>query len=169
MKAQRTIEKPAEIRGRGLFTGEEVSLRFKPAPPDSGVTFVRLDTQSPTRISAHVNNVTKRARRTALRNGTHAIETVEHCMAALHGLGIDNIEIEMFGGELPGGDGSSLFFVEAITNAGITDQSSQRKPLVIQDTIRVADGDAELIAVPTDNECLDVLYDLDYGPESDIP
>jgi len=169
LKAQQTIEKPAEIRGRGLFTGQEVSLRFKPAAPDTGVTFVRLDTDSPCRISAHVNNVTKRLRRTALRNGTHAVETVEHCMAALHGLGIDNVEIEMFGGELPGGDGSSQLFVDAITEAGITDQNSERKPLVIEDTIRVSEGNAELIAVPSDSDALDVLYDLDYGPESDIP
>lgn len=169
MTAQRTIEKPAEIRGRGLFTGDEVSLRFKPAPPDSGIIFVRLDTQIPTRIKAHVRNVTKRARRSALRNGTHAIETVEHCLAALHGLGIDNIEIELNAGELPGGDGSSQCFVDAIEEAGIVEQSAHRRPIVISETIRVADGGAELIAVPGPTDRLDILYDLDYGPESDIP
>ncbi|MBK8270806.1 MAG: UDP-3-O-[3-hydroxymyristoyl] N-acetylglucosamine deacetylase [Planctomycetes bacterium] len=169
MSAQQTIESQTEIRGRGLFTGEEATLRFKPAPPDSGITFIRLDGPAPARIKAHVSNVTKRARRTALRNGTLAIETVEHCLAALHGLGIDNLEVELHGGELPGGDGSSLCFVEAIKSAGIREQESARVPLKITETIRVSEGDAELIAVPSDIETLDILYDLDYGPASAIP
>src|SRR5205085_1152909 len=117
-KPQCTIEKPAEISGRGLFTGEDVTVRFKPALPDSGIWFVRSDTPGPVRISAHVSNVTKRMRRTSLRNGTASIETVEHCLAALHGLGIDNLEIELHGGELPAGDGSSRLFVEVLSSAG---------------------------------------------------
>lgn len=169
MKAQQTIEKPAEIQGRGLFTGEEVSLRFKPAPPDTGVVFVRTDAAKPSRIQAHVSNVTKRARRTSLKNGTLSIETVEHCLAAVYGLGIDNLEIELNGGELPGGDGSSQCFVDALKGAGIHKQEASCDALVIQDTIRVSDGDAELIAVPTKSDALEVLYDLDYGPASPIP
>jgi UDP-3-O-[3-hydroxymyristoyl] N-acetylglucosamine deacetylase/3-hydroxyacyl-[acyl-carrier-protein] dehydratase len=169
LSAQRTIDNPTEVKGRGLFTGEEVSLRFKPAPPDSGVMFHRLDATTPARIKAHVSNVTKRARRTSIRNGTLAIETVEHCLAAIHGLGIDNIEIELRGGELPGGDGSCGFFVEALRRAGICEQDAQRRPLIIQDTIRVSDGDAELIAVPTNEDDLEILYDLDYGPDEAIP
>lgn len=169
MNAQQTIENTAEVRGRGLFTGEEVSLCFKPASPDAGIIFVRADAATPARIRAHVSNVTKRARRTALRNGTLAIETVEHCLAALHGLGIDNVEIELHGGELPGGDGSCLCFLDALSAAGIQDQGVQRKPLVIKETIRVTDADAELIAVPTESAALDILYDLDYGPDADIP
>jgi len=169
LKTQQTIEKPAEIKGRGLFTGEEVAVRFKPAPVDAGVVFVRVDGPNSARISAHVSNVTKRARRTSLRNGTLAIETVEHCLAAMHAMGVDNIEIELNGGELPGGDGSSLPFVNAIRDAGICDQEAERKPITIQDTVRVCDGDAELIAVPTGNESLEILYDLDYGPDAHIP
>ena len=169
MKAQQTIENPAELKGRGLFTSEEVTLRFKPAPPGSGITFVRIDGPSQARIRAHVSNVTKRARRTSLRNGTLAIETVEHCLSALHGLGIDNVEIELNGGELPAGDGSSLPFVQAIQDAGLRVQEAERSPLVIEETIRVCEGDAELIAVPTESDCLEILYDLDYGPESPIP
>lgn len=169
MKPQQTIGNTIEVRGRGLFTGEEVVARFKPAAPDAGVLFVRTDAATPARIKAHVSNVTKRARRSSLRNGTLAIETVEHCLAALHGLGVDNIEIELNGGELPGGDGSSNCFVDAIESAGIVAQASPRKPLVIRETIRVTDGDAELIAVPTESEGLNIIYDLDYGPDSTIP
>ncbi len=169
MKQQQTIQNTAEVSGRGLFTGEQVTVRFHPAPPDAGVVFLRNDGPAPARIRAHVSNVTKRARRTSLRNGTLAIETVEHCLAALHGMGIDNAEIELTGGELPGGDGSCGFFVEAIRKAGILDQSVPAKPLIIQETIRVAEGDAELIAVPAEGDDLNILYDLDYGSESRLP
>lgn len=168
MKPQQTILNTAEIQGRGLFTGEEVTVRFKPAPADSGIIFVRSDAPSPVRIRAHVSNVTKRARRTSLRNGTLSIETVEHCMAALHALSIDNAEIELTGGELPGCDGSSQYFVDAIRAAGIAEQSAVQRPLRITETVRVHDGDAELIAVPTDTDDLNILYDLDYGAGSRI-
>ncbi len=153
------------MSGRGLFTGEEVTLRFKPAQPNDGVVFTRNDASSKVRILTDVSNVAKRARRTSLRNGTLAIETVEHCLAAIHGLGIDNIEVELTGGELPGGDGSCLDFVNALIDAGITTQDAPCRPIVIQDTVRVADGDAEVIAVPTDSPALDILYDLDHGPD----
>lgn len=166
MRPQKTIQKTAEIHGRGLFTGEEVTVRFKPAPADSGIVFVRQDGRSCARIRAHVSNVTKRARRTSLRNGTLSVETVEHCMAALHALAIDNAEIELTGGELPGCDGSSQYFVDAIQQAGIADQDAEARPLVIRETIRVCDGDAELIAVPTESNDLNILYDLDHGPNS---
>ena len=169
MKQQQTIANMVEVSGRGLFTGEQVTVRFKPALPDTGIVFVRGDGPTPARIRAHVSNVTKRARRTSLRNGTLAIETVEHCLAALHGLGIDNAEIELTGGEIPGGDGSSSFFVDAIRQAGIQTQAAPQRPLVVDETIRVADGDAELIAVPCEGEELHILYDLDYGPTSPLP
>ena len=168
MKPQCTIEKPVEIRGRGLFTGDPCVLRFAPGDVDSGVWFIRTDTPSPVRIRAHVSNVTKRARRTSLRNGVASVETIEHCMAALHGLGVDNIEVELQGQELPGGDGSSQFFVEALQSAGIVDQASERTPLVITKTVRVADDDAELVAIPGSPDALDILYDLDYDDRGPI-
>lgn len=166
---QRTIDRPTEITGLGLFTGEPVVARFRPAGPDSGITFIRTDPTATARISALVANVTKRARRTALRNGTLSIETVEHCMAALHGMGIDNLEIEINAGELPGGDGSSQVFVDAFREAGIRDLAAEREPLIIRDTIRVADEDAELIAAPNNGDCLEIVYDLDYGPDGLLP
>ncbi len=169
MKQQQTVASTAEISGRGLFTGEQVTVRIKPAPVDSGVVFHRSDGPAPSRIRAHVSNVTKRARRTSLRNGSLAIETVEHCLAAFHALGIDNAEVELNGGELPGGDGSSQCYVDLIKEAGIQVQDAVRRPLVIQETTRVAEGDAELIAVPTSTEDLNILYDLDYGPDGQLP
>lgn len=169
MKPQQTIARPVEVHGFGLFTGQEVTVRFKPAPANAGVAFVRVDTPRPVRIQAVVGNVAKRARRTTLQNGTAAVETVEHCMAALHALEIDNVEIELDGGELPGCDGSSRAFVEALSEAGLQAQDAQVEPLVIQELVRVADADAELIAAPGDRDELSIIYDLDYGDAARLP
>lgn len=163
MSRQRTINQEAEISGRGLFTGYPVKVRFKPAPPDSGITFVRCDQERPIRISAHVDNLTRRARRTSLRNGTVSIETVEHCLAAVRGLSLDNLDIELDNMELPGVDGSSLPFVEALSAAGAVEQDVERRPLHVRETVRVIDGEAELVAWPTEDERLVIIYELDYG------
>lgn len=168
-RPQQTIANPAEIRGLGLFTGEEVTVRFKPAPPGQGIHFIRVDGAGAVRIPAHVQNVTKRARRTSIRNGVASVETIEHCMAAFHGLGIDNVDVEMVGGELPGLDGSSRAFVEVLEQAGILPQDQPFEPLVIKDVVRVSEGDAELIAAPGHPDELNIIYDLDYGEGCPIP
>lgn len=146
-------------------------MRVKPAAPHTGIWFIRADQSPPVRIAARVENVTKRARRTSLRNGTVAIETVEHCLSACAGLGVDNLQIELTGGEVPGTDGSSLPFVETLRSAGICEQDAVRDPYVVSDVVRVVDGDAELVALPPlagGDEYLEVTYDLDYGPDSPI-
>ena len=102
-------------------------------------------------IPALVANVLKRPRRTCLRNGTLHIETVEHCLAALSGLQIDNLTVRLTGGnvgELPGGDGSSMAFVDAIQEAGIIEQAAEKHPLVIKKPVQVSSGDATLAALP---------------------
>lgn len=160
-----------ELNGRGLFTGEPVVMRMRPAEPYSGICFVRTDQSPPIRIPARVENVAKRARRTALHNGAVAIETVEHCLSACAGLGIDNLQIELDGDEVPALDGSSLPFVERLRAAGLRDQQADRDPFVIDDVVRVVDGEAELIALPAldDNQdVLEVMYYLDYGPGNPI-
>ena len=146
-------------------------MRMRPGEPHSGIWFVRTDQSPPTRIAAHVDNVSKRARRTALRNGTVAIETVEHCLSACAGLGIDNLQVELNANEVPGLDGSSLPFVQRLREAGIEEQEPLIEPYVIDDVVRVAEGDSELIALPPldpTRDVLEVTYDLDYGPESAI-
>ncbi|MGE3181572.1 MAG: UDP-3-O-acyl-N-acetylglucosamine deacetylase [Phycisphaerae bacterium] len=166
---QRTIQREVELRGNGLFTGEPVTLRFKPAPPGQGVVFVRNDQQNPIRIPASLNNLAKRARRSSLKNGVVEIETVEHCLAAVRGLGIDNLDIELNNVEVPAGDGSSLAFIDALHEAGIIDQELPRRVVDIPETIRVTDGDAELVAWPGDPGVLDVVYELDYKEPNRIP
>jgi len=171
LKHQFTISRDVELDGRGLFTGEPVSMHVRAGAPHSGIWFVRTDQSPPTRIAARVQNVSKRARRTSLRNGTVAIETVEHWLSACAGLGIDNLQVELSGGELPGVDGSSLPFVQTLRSAGIREQDAIRKSFVLTDVVRVVEGDCELVALPPldpGSEVLELSYDLDYGPKNPI-
>jgi UDP-3-O-[3-hydroxymyristoyl] N-acetylglucosamine deacetylase/3-hydroxyacyl-[acyl-carrier-protein] dehydratase len=168
---QQTISRAVELQGLGLFSGEPVSMRMRPGDPHTGIWFVRTDQSPPARVAARVENVSKRARRTSLKNGTVAIETVEHCLSACAGLGIDNLQIELNADEVAGVDGSSLPFVELLRRAGISEQAAAREPLVMRDVVRVVDGDSELVALPPlvpDSENLEISYELDYGPESPI-
>jgi UDP-3-O-[3-hydroxymyristoyl] N-acetylglucosamine deacetylase/3-hydroxyacyl-[acyl-carrier-protein] dehydratase len=167
-KRQHTIAREVRVTGRGLFTGLPVNLAFKPAPVGSGVTFVRSDQPGPIRIAANIENLTRRARRTALRNGTVSIETVEHCLAALRGMEIDNVIVELDNTEVPAADGSSQPFVEALETAGVVEQDAERDTLAVLAPVRVADGDSELVAWPGESELLEIIYELDYGPESPL-
>lgn len=168
---QQTIAQPASIEGRGLFLGQPASVRFRPAPVNHGVVFIRTDVSEngePVRIPAVVNHVTKRPRRTALRRGPATIETTEHCLSAVAGLGIDNLIIEINGPELPGLDGSAQPFVEALLQGGLLEQEQPRRPLVITEPVVVEDGDSMVAALPADKPCMQVIYDLDYGTSNPI-
>ncbi|MCH8880962.1 MAG: UDP-3-O-[3-hydroxymyristoyl] N-acetylglucosamine deacetylase [Planctomycetes bacterium] len=168
---QQTIRKPVEITGRGLFTGERAVMRFKPAKPNTGIVFYLSNGPDPVRIPARVENVSKRDRRTSIRNGTTAIETIEHCLSACTGMGIDNIEVELTGHEVPGLDGSCAPFVEMIQEAEIEPQEAEREVFVIPDTLRVGKGDMELLAlppIPGYEDALEVHYFLDYGDNTPI-
>jgi len=170
LNLQQTIRDPVEIVGRGLFTGEPAVLRFQPAPADTGIVFVRDDQNPPIHIPARVQNVAKRLRRTSLRNGTVQIETIEHCMSALAGMGIDNAFVELNAGEVPSADGSALVFVEKIKDAGIVTLEKPRQVFRIPETIRVAEGHSYVMAAPPsdEDEALEIIYDLDYGPKGHI-
>lgn len=160
---QRSIAAPASISGRGLFTSAEATLTFKPAPVGHGIVFVRTDLSRPVRIPALVQHVTKRSRRSAIKTGADAVETIEHCMSAVAGLGIDNLEIEVTGPEVPGVDGSCLPFVELLQNAGIVEQPAERQYLTISTPVEVRDGSATIIAAPPNADEFQIIYDLDYG------
>jgi UDP-3-O-acyl-N-acetylglucosamine deacetylase len=160
---QKSIAAEASVSGRGLFTGAETTLTFKPAPVGHGIVFVRTDLSRPVRIPALVQHVTKRSRRTAIKSGADSVETIEHCMAAVAGLGIDNLEIAITGGEVPGVDGSCLPFVEALQGAGIVEQPAEKPFLTITEPVEVRDGSAVLIASPPTADEFQIFYDLDYG------
>ena len=146
-------------------------MRVRPGEPHSGIWFVRADQSPPVRIAASVENVSKRARRTSLRNGTAAIETVEHFLSACAGLGIDNLQVELTASEVPALDGSSVEFAQKFRSGGICEQDAVREPYVISEVVRVVDADCELVALPPldpKSETLEVSYDLDYGKDSTI-
>ena len=154
------------MAGPGLFSGETATLTFAPAEPGSGITFVREQDGKSAVIPAHIGNVLKRPRRTCLKNGTLFVETVEHCMAALAGCGIDNAIVKVSGGtvgEVPGGDGSSKLFVDALKDAGIQEQDAPQAPLIIKKPIQVSRGDATLAALPGPEDHLEVIYDFEAG------
>ena len=164
MSPQKTIKAPATVQGRGLFSGEPARLRFTPAPAETGIVFQRNDLGSPARIRGVIGSVAKRARRTSLSNGTASVETVEHVLAAVAGLGIDNIIIEITGEETPSTDGSPMLFVEALQRAGIETLDAPRQVYVIDEPVSVSAGeDTMLAALPGPTDCLDILYDLNYG------
>lgn len=161
---QKTISRDVSVTGPGLFSGEVTTLTFSPAPEGAGITFVREQGGKTATIPANVANVVKRPRHTVLRNGTLSIETVEHCMAALAGMGIDNAVVKVTGGsigELPMGDGSSRLFVDAINKAQVVEQSAARVPLVISQPVQVSKGDMTLAALPGPTDHLEVIYEFE--------
>jgi len=160
---QRTLNEQVSVEGRGLFLGEPVVCTIKPAPPDHGIVFERIDLDTPVRIPAVVTNVTERARRTTLRIGSVTIETVEHCLSAIAGLHIDNALIQLTGPELPSGDGSSQLFFEPMRAVGTQIQGAPRKFHKITEPITVEQGDSMLAALPSEAADLQLIYDLDYG------
>jgi UDP-3-O-[3-hydroxymyristoyl] N-acetylglucosamine deacetylase/3-hydroxyacyl-[acyl-carrier-protein] dehydratase len=164
---QKTISREVALTGPGLFSGETATLTFAPAEPGAGITFVREQDGKVATIPARVENVLKRPRRTCLRNGTLFVETVEHCMAALSGLGVDNAVVKVSGGhvgELPAGDGSAQPFVQAIADAGLAEQDAPLEPLVINKPVQVSLGDATLAALPGPKDRLEILYEFEAGP-----
>ena len=164
---QQTIAKPAQLTGRGLFTGQEVSVTFHPAPADYGIVFARKDLNG-AEVPARIDNVVQQDRRTMLQQGEATVMTTEHVLSALSGLSIDNCVIEIDATELPGGDGSAKIFTDVIQEAGITTSEAPRRQLIINTPVSVSDGDAVVAAVPHDKPSLQVVYELDYDEHNAI-
>jgi UDP-3-O-[3-hydroxymyristoyl] N-acetylglucosamine deacetylase/3-hydroxyacyl-[acyl-carrier-protein] dehydratase len=163
-RKQQTISKEVSLAGPGLFSGETATLTLLPAEAEQGITFVREQDGKVATIRASVENVLKQPRRTCLKNGTLFVQTIEHCMAALVGMGVDNVVVKVTGGtagEVPGGDGSSQPFVEVIQEAGVIEQESDLKPLIIRKPLQVTAGDATLAALPGPEEHLEIIYDFE--------
>jgi UDP-3-O-[3-hydroxymyristoyl] N-acetylglucosamine deacetylase len=145
---QRTIARPAEVWGVGYLTGATVRLRFLPAPPSSGVVFVRTDLRPRIHLPAHINHVTGTARRTTLGHPPGQVGLVEHVLAALAGLRIDNCQIELNAPEPPGLDGSARGFVSALLNAGICRQGTRRPIFGVERSLVLTAGGATLALHP---------------------
>lgn len=168
-RPQRTLAGVAEVRGVGFFHGADVLLRFQPAVPDTGIVFERYDLPDRPRVAARVGNIVPTQRRTTIRRGPATVEMIEHVMAALAGLQIDNCHVQVDAGECPGCDGSSRVFVEALDRAGTIEQESPRQALVVDRPLSVQDGEAILAVYPDCSGRLTLTYHLDYGRSAIIP
>ncbi len=168
MKLQKTIKDEGELTGKGLFGGQDARVTFRPAPEDSGIVFVRTDVASAVRIPAVAPNIAERSRRTSVKKGEVSIETVEHCLAAIRALEIDNLTIEVEGSELPAPDCSSVEYVKVLKQADIVEQKNPRREFVIRKPIRLTAGDATIYALPDADGELNITYDLDYGGHAGI-
>jgi len=156
------------MRGRGLFGGKEVKVVFRPAPADSGITFVRTDVPEPVRISAVASNLAERSRRTTIKKGSVSIETIEHCLAAVNALEIDNLIVEVNGPELPAPDCSCAEYFKVLKRTGLVEQNVSRKEYVIRKPITLIAGDTCIYALPYSDNGLSLTYDLDYGGHTGI-
>ncbi|MEM9184939.1 MAG: UDP-3-O-acyl-N-acetylglucosamine deacetylase [Planctomycetota bacterium] len=173
-RPQRTLARPAIVAGHGYWSSERVVVEFRPAAVGAGIAFVRDDLDGAPRIPAAVAHQRPADRRTILASGnggqsTAEVEMVEHVLAALYGLGVDNCEVGVSAAEMPGCDGSSLAFVEAIADAGLVEQHKSIEPLVVTTPVRCQRGDAWIEARPPIGDGLSIEYNLDFGPDSPIP
>lgn len=162
-RLQRTLARTTEVRGIGFFHGADVTLRFSPAEADTGVVFVRSDLPDHPSVPARIGFVVPSPRRTTIQQGPARVELIEHVMAALSGLRIDNCRIDIDAPECPGCDGSSRAFVEALDAAGVIEQDRPRQSLVVERSLSVREGDAILAAHPGSSDGLTLSYHLDYG------
>ena len=164
---QKTIKTPVTVEAKGLFGGTNTKLRFCPAPEDTGICFIRTDTPDKIEIPAEIEFLSKRdIRTTSLCRDNVTIETTEHVLAAVRGLDLDNIYIEMDGPEVPSTDGSALPFVQALQKAGVEQQDLDREVHIIEEPIVVSDGESMIAALPGPTDCLEIIYDLEYSAPS---
>jgi UDP-3-O-[3-hydroxymyristoyl] N-acetylglucosamine deacetylase len=141
MLKQQTIAEPIKTVGIGLHSGNRSNLYLKPAPIDSGITFVRLDLTEQTPIPGKAEFITDTRLASVLQIGDSRISTVEHLLSACAGLGIDNLLVEIDGEEIPIMDGSAASFLFLIQSAGIAVQNAPKKFIKIKKTVEVVEGD----------------------------
>ncbi|MBN1848266.1 MAG: UDP-3-O-acyl-N-acetylglucosamine deacetylase [Deltaproteobacteria bacterium] len=158
---QRTVRDDVSCTGIGLHSGQKVRLTVKPAPPDTGIKFIRKDASHNRAIKAHFDNVVDTHLSTTIGcNGTR-VSTIEHLMATFFGLGIDNARVEIDGPEVPIMDGSSAPFVFLLKSVGIREQKKPKSFIVLKKTLRVREGNKS-IAIHPANE-LKISYTIDFN------
>ncbi len=160
---QHTIEKAVSIKGKGLHTGQEITLTFRPAPVNHGYKFKRIDLDKPVVIPVDPYKVVATNRSTTLEVGGAKVQTVEHILSALMGLSLDNILMEIDGVEAPILDGSAAKIVRLLERAGRVVQETKRDFLEILTPINYKDEitGAEYVALPADNFQANVMVDFD--------
>ena len=158
-----TISTSVSLSGKGLHTGKQVNVTFNPAPEHTGVVFRRVDLPGQPIVHAIATNVFDTSRGTSLKENNAEVRTVEHLMAALAGLQIDNVIVDIDAEETPILDGSSRFYVEALQKAGVVEQKQEREYFVVTEpmTFSIPEKQIELRAEPFDG--FELKVDVDYG------
>lgn len=160
---QRTIKQSVSMSGVGLHTGNICTMTFKPAPENYGVRWRRIDLGGQPEVPADVDHVVDISRGTTIELGEARVHTVEHVMAALVGLQIDNILIELDNNEPPVGDGSAKPYVDCLLQAGFEIQEAPKDYLIIDQTVHYRNEakKVEIVALPTDDYRITVLVDYE--------
>lgn len=146
---QSTIAQPLSISGIGLHTGEQITMNLRPAEADTGVVFYRQEADREVRIEARSENVVDTRLATVLGKEGLTVSTVEHFLAALYALGIDNLHIDIDGPEVPIMDGSAEPFLQALTSTGTRTLSKSRAYLAIRKPISIVDGEKRINIIPS--------------------
>ncbi|MDR1525142.1 MAG: bifunctional UDP-3-O-[3-hydroxymyristoyl] N-acetylglucosamine deacetylase/3-hydroxyacyl-ACP dehydratase [Tannerella sp.] len=163
MQKQKTLASEFSLKGKGLHTGLNINVTFKPAQENHGYKIKRIDLEGQPVIDASAENVTNTQRGTVLSKGDVQVSTVEHALAALYAWGIDNCLIEVDAPEIPILDGSARFFSENIEKAGITEQNAPKDFYIVRHKIEVKDEKtgSSLIILPDDKFSINVLIEFD--------
>ncbi|MEM7083679.1 MAG: UDP-3-O-acyl-N-acetylglucosamine deacetylase [Pseudomonadota bacterium] len=162
MLRQRTLKNTIRATGVGLHTGEKVFMTLRPAAPDSGIIFRRVDLEQPVDIPANANYVGDTQLGTTLVKDGARVSTVEHLLSAFAGLGIDNAYVDVSAPEVPIMDGSAGPFVFLLQSAGIEHQNVAKKFIRIKDKVRVEDGDKWAEFVPFNGFKVDFSIEFDH-------
>jgi len=157
---QRTLVNEVGCTGIGLHTGKKVKINIKSAPCDTGIRFVRTDSDGHPMVEARFDNVFDTTLATSISSNGCKVATIEHLMAAFYGLGIDNAVVELDGPEVPIMDGSSAPFVFLLKSAGIKEQRNPKRFILIKKPFKVVDGSRSIHVYPT-NE-LKITYMIDF-------
>lgn len=151
------------MSGYGFWSGRDIDLNFQPAEANTGIVFVRSDLPGQPRIPAVIQNRINGPRRTTLVAEGCPVEMVEHVLAALAGLKIDNCEIHATRAEMPGDDGSSRAFTDALSQAGLVELEAERQTIRVTSSIRVGDENTWIQADPVEQDQFELAYQLDYA------
>lgn len=159
---QRTLCAPVSTTGIGLHSGADIRLTLRPAPENTGIVFVRSDLDPEVSIPALAAHVVDTTLATTLGAGSTRIGTIEHLMAALAGMGIDNCRVELDGPEVPIMDGSAQPFVEMIEKAGVALQDESKRFLIMRKAITVRDGEKEASLLPSSQFSISFTIEFDH-------
>jgi len=166
MRRQRTLKDSVILEGKGIHSGDDIRVKIRSAPVDTGIIFVRSDLDGKPAVAAAVSNLADcsgGSRCSVIKKGAAEVSTIEHLMAALSGMGIDNAEIEIDNRELPALDGSALDYVKKLEEAGSAEQGRDKKRLVLNNAVYSSDNGGLITAIPS--ESFGVSYFFQYeGP-----